>query len=873
MCESSPILENMNFPNWARILHEAGFTPSSINIQFKEETNNEKSYTYWSTTFLERRHVRRLRCILTYTDSESGQIHTFTGDSSDSKMKALHSAAECLASIIESPNLMSKINDPPDALRRKWLSKIPSQVSYFMPLLPCFNKPLEASSTWHFYQLEFIVVANAIKADIKQNITNSLQIPGAESLASYMGLGDDSEIPFGVLFPCSIEPMFKCISETHFQGTFTLPKCESESGIVQVSLKNHTVVERDDWCPEDLRFAKKFNEAIEKWKFYGLPVLCPFKLVPEMKTNSEVEVFSPADRTYLLLPLKIFNKENWHDKKIEPKIEVDFSLIKAVCQSDTARADKTLSSTLDKAQLKYRKFQASHFVMLIERCIIWKHFEAKLYNLGEVLSTLDSQINHQKLNRTSITAASKHSLNHYLSQALTTFPAKEYERLEFLGDSVLLHYTVMNVFARNHNLVWNDDDIVSILSQAVKNQNICSSASRIGVQLGIHKNSKWQSHYHRKKITQDSSDIVSCELSNSTLSNVTEAVIGAIYASQIPERDHMIIGLLNELELPLPKTKEQEGSEWFCAYGSCLSQGYPFQLDRSWIEELVTAGTVIYCNREVSEKLSDGYKKLKSIFSIDDQVSLPKQTEILISVALFDDSLEYISDDANCDDEDLDDISFRTKIASNAKGLLRVAHMRETVFHVGNAALYVMVCNQIFHQHPKATAGDLHLIKICVTCDDVLSYVAVKTSIHLCLFDKSAQNIVELIKIMEESDALGTQLWSKQEDWLISGGLEEFKRRCTSCQTPRYHGIVAGQLLASKCKKLPKYITQDIAFSMKCIIGAFSLSCGLEKTWSILFPFFEELCVITAEELRTASQKYSSLGINHSKGKDASLMG
>jgi dsRNA-specific ribonuclease len=1105
-------------PRWLRLLHEAGLSLSSVTIYFTEVMNEQQHFSDWSNNMLDRRRPFLFRCSISYAIDEAASSEkkkrTFVGDVRSSKMRALESASVLVFESIKSTTKEGHTKDNHEPLCtdnhiypvKKLKSRIPARTKYVIPLLPCFNTPLEESSTWHLYRLEFSVELQNATSDTKIG-TSAMR----QSLASFLGFDDYCATPLGILFPCSIEPgKNSYCDDDHsltFKAEFSVPKLESDDSHVIVTLTDHSIIQKSEWTKEVLGAAINFNRGMEKWKLYGLPSSCPFS---EKNTNNtcnstgaDANEWSPADRTYLMVPLKATHgsKDEVHTSMpyAAEGAQVDADLLLAIhhdqrqplirCNSVTIRArvlsglctvilcwqgcrilaelgfplsiicllgftvllpllyylipgsptvergllshrflaegveqkvacdriyvfderhnllvdgkqciidgsNDYLSKTNDmvrfeeKAGLKleetsylqyYKKrfgicirhprmplipligfengfthrafdptlqesdvtpnrvlkactfpevitvlpmprdiiylfqYQAT-FMAKLEARINMAHFEASIRELGgDVVLPRFERVAKDNFRTGSNTGNHASSFNTLLTMALTLRPTKTYERLEFLGDAVLLHYTTMNLFSKSFQLLWTFDDQGLILAEAVRNKELCKAAARIGLHVGAITDPQWQSLYHPTRTRAACLDHGWVEHSDSTLSDIAEAILGAIFAAKIPGgQDSMAVGYLNELNIPLrlPNSGElvpvRNEGDWFSAHGSCVKDGYPFRVDIPWTNELINVGTITCCAHEVSRRLNEGCQRLTTILShssgnttpklATSLLKLDKVSDILFTTALFDDSLDQFCDDdiSVYSGESMREgthVPLRgTEVTSNynngsvnkdsglpksdePSGLVRVAMLRDCLFHVGNSAMYCMISHHIFHTYEGATAGDLHLLKTCMTTDDVLVYMMIKAGFHACLYDKEGndEKVEQFRKIMSNSDETGKELWRERGGWLIPGGMDSFRSRSSVTPSPRYYGLAGGQLLSSGKRKLPKDMTEDLAFSTKCIIGALALSFGLERTWILLFPFFEETSLLSADEMRLHCSNFSSLCSTYKKGNDASL--
>ena len=86
-------------------------------------------------------------------------------------------------------------------------------------------------------------------------------------------------------------------------------------------------------------------------------------------------------------------------------------------------------------------------------------------------------------------------------------------------------------------------------------------------------------------------------------------------------------------------------------------------------------------------------------------------------------------------------------------------------------------------------------------------------------------------------------------------------------ECPQYVGLAAGRLRGQQ-DKLPDSASEDLQFSMKCIVGALVLAFGVEDAWqNMLRPFFLELLMLSPDELRIAYKDVSPLASGYQKGR------
>jgi dsRNA-specific ribonuclease len=467
-----------------------------------------------------------------------------------------------------------------------------------------------------------------------------------------------------------------------------------------------------------------------------------------------------------------------------------------------------------------------------------------------------------------------------LCEATTTFPSITFQRLEFLGDSVLGFFVALNTFSRNSSLAWDYEDLGNIDQAAVKNVALHGGSLRAGLSRLIHARPiPWRSPYgpaemHKKKRKTSLDPFLEksifgytnegqvIEIGDSILSDIVESVLAAVYLHGMGDADdstggRMTVAVLELLSLPFPNEDETDAISWFRAHGPCLKGGYPFQLDIPWQEQLIKIGTILYCNEGIIKRLEAGYEslldKLGNLASdgIITGCLLQERSKILLLAALFDDNL----DGTNCGAQELE-------------GLCSVALMRDTLFHVGAYALQLMITEEAFRIFPMATENDLHLLRACALTDDITVYVMVKAAFDDSLFDSKADSRKKFRQAAAAADKKGVAFWEARGGWTVKGGVDEFNRRRAhyfpktsrgqESSSPLYAGLAGGRLHGCRTK-VGDSLTGDLQFSFKAIIGALVLSLGTEAMWCCIGPLFEETLLLSADELRAEYSDTSSI--------------
>ena len=473
-----------------------------------------------------------------------------------------------------------------------------------------------------------------------------------------------------------------------------------------------------------------------------------------------------------------------------------------------------------------------------------------------------------------------------LGEALTV---TKYQRLEFLGDSVLGFFVALNLMARNSSLMWDNEDLTMILADACKNTTLYDAALRLGIGSLVRTGKDvWRSTFQTKEtaptapilstiqtITRSrDSDYQIIEATDKILSDVVESLMGAACLVAQSGDSRTLIGFLEGLRLPIsgqePNHKEN-CLPWFQATSTCLRQGYMFGNDAAWREQIIAAGSSLYGNSAVSAKLEVGCRglldKLSAISGDDllvETLSSP-QAKILLMCSLFDDSLldsEKLSTMKSMNGAlrasrmtKLDEM-WKDEHHDHETGVFRPALLRDTLVIVGSYALQLCITTELFHRFPDADQNSLHMLRVCAMADDVVVYIMFKAGIHKFLLDQEADSIPKFISIMEMADVLGNAEWLKRNGWIHPGGLSEYAMRCRKSQRspdslkPQYYGLSGGRLVGKK-QKLPKSITSDLVFSMKAVIGALMLSIGMEGMWTLIGPLFEEVMLLSIDELRS----------------------
>jgi dsRNA-specific ribonuclease len=289
------------------------------------------------------------------------------------------------------------------------------------------------------------------------------------------------------------------------------------------------------------------------------------------------------------------------------------------------------------------------------------------------------------------------------------------------------------------------------------------------------------------------------------LSDLVESLLGAAFlVGKADQSNHMrlLIGLFEALKLPIYNGHGKlvwgdTSKSWFQATSSCLNRGYNFLYDESWQNQIIEIGSALYSDRDVSDRLERGWKDLVKLLvrlsshngNLEEDLGT-QLSKIMLFSSLFDDSLrdasiENESVDSAVDSRSIDSTSTMsttsvTKVSRLRRfnstgasvistdtafedsvdgtngfggqlehGLYRAALLRDTLYLVGSNALQLCLTHDLFNRYPKASEGDLHILRACSMCDDVVVYIMFKAGIHKCLFDQNASCISRFQSIVE----------------------------------------------------------------------------------------------------------------------------
>ncbi|KAL3810012.1 hypothetical protein ACHAXA_006127 [Cyclostephanos tholiformis] len=497
--------------------------------------------------------------------------------------------------------------------------------------------------------------------------------------------------------------------------------------------------------------------------------------------------------------------------------------------------------------------RASTFVGKLERNYLLHLFAWRFIELQDAVKSLSIPVSNTDL----VPLIDKATRGGMLDSASATPLVRSHERLETLGDSVLLHFIVLNLFVQMHSTT--TEFILDVFEQCVTNQGKNVVLYNAALQIGLHRlidvgnsssTKSWKAFF---KAGNEKSTI---ELQKKKLSDTLESLIGATFL--IDPSGCMTVGLLNEIgpcfpDKFAPGVKEKQSVFWFHGKGTCLTARYPFYkcpasaeleqikciLERNHSDQIILQSkAAAFCHLLAKSTIrQDEMKFLQS-----DPIS-----SLLLQSALYDES------------------------NPESFGLESLAKLRDKIFNVGNAALQLSIVSEIYHIYPTSTSGDIHLMKTILMSHDSLAYIFLKNGFHNCLFDENADATDEMKACINKADLLGSKQWAKNEGWVIHGGIKEFQRRVqqhgyNDCRDPQYMGLAAGRLIGHT-KKLTDDAWEDLQFSMKAIVGAVVLSFGVKDAWDMFRPLFLELIMLSPDELRISFAGISDLVSVYQKGR------
>ncbi|KAL7581561.1 hypothetical protein ACA910_022124 [Epithemia clementina (nom. ined.)] len=431
-----------------------------------------------------------------------------------------------------------------------------------------------------------------------------------------------------------------------------------------------------------------------------------------------------------------------------------------------------------------------------------------------------------------------------LREATTLFPAPTYDRLEFLGDSVLGYFLALNVIACNTSLdwtggdggqngtlldvVWDSEDMNEHISIAVRNVALAEAAKQMQLENLLYR----QLHFKSAYLPEDkqSKRQRMNEIPNKTLSDCVESLLCAAFLADEAKNESVVVYILSLLKLPFPM-RNGDKRRWFKASGAALNQCYPihtnFHKNISRIFDILQATTVI------RDRLDQGVEQLRGILATSSgkEKRLPpldSNMHILLQCALFDDDL--MQEEENC---------------GSIVDFLPLVLLRENLYVIGAFALQLMISKEFYERFEKANSNDLHMLRACAMNDDVLAYIMVKNGIHNCLYDLTSECVSLFVSKVQQAEKMADE---RRQERLASG--------CNGSSTvdmftvKKYPGLAGGRLMGSESKKLSGKYTGELMFSFKCIVGSLTLSFGEKEMWGVISCLFDELLAMSPEMIR-----------------------
>jgi len=454
----------------------------------------------------------------------------------------------------------------------------------------------------------------------------------------------------------------------------------------------------------------------------------------------------------------------------------------------------------------------------------------------------------------------------YLEEATSIGSFIAYERLEHLGDAVLGYFVALNYFACNSSMQWDDEDMGQHKLLTTRNKVLKRAALKCGIDRVIYEcqsDKLWEMAF--KGNVNYGSQRQPRDLCYRHLSEVVESIIGVAFLNCSDAHgpifndccEKKVIEFLEELNLPFQLSLEQKrysDERWFKAVHACIFEGFSFNNDEAWSIQYKEIISTFHCEVYIKERLLRGTQKLLSILkklNPNNSLELSTEMEVMLACALFNDSLESDSEDS---------------IGANPPIIF--ARLRENLFFIGESALHLAITMECFKRYPHASAGDLHMLKICCTSDDSIAYIALKHGIDECLYEEESECINRFKFLLSAADMYGQKLNSilpqaaYKDRWIHSWWYNESNVDIY----PRYIGL-GGGCLAGEKTKVGKMLTADLTYGFKSILGSLVLSVGLERMWYSVIPLFEEILMLSPDETRNYFK--TNITVSYASGKNA----
>jgi dsRNA-specific ribonuclease len=325
------------------------------------------------------------------------------------------------------------------------------------------------------------------------------------------------------------------------------------------------------------------------------------------------------------------------------------------------------------------------------------------------------------------------------------------------------------------------------------------------------------------------------------------------------EHSDMAVSLMQKLQLSI-SCKDFVMEHGFSAYDAiipCLKHGYPFEKDVAWQCQLNALRDFLDSDEQTLDELETRRKALMKILdnsSGSDNLNCEiasKRSRTLLFCALFHDG-----DNENTSEENADNGVTET---GSEEGMRHLLNFREMLHLVGAYSLQLRITTELHERYPKASEGDMHIMRACAINDDVVVYIMMKAGIQATVYRMDPKTINRFQLKMMVADGNGSEVWKACGGWVLNGGVEEYaRRRCCGPSVPQYVGLAGGRLHGNK-GKLPLDDTKELMFTMKAIMGALVLATGMDSMWQYIGPLFEELLLLSADELTREYSNHSTI--------------
>jgi dsRNA-specific ribonuclease len=419
--------------------------------------------------------------------------------------------------------------------------------------------------------------------------------------------------------------------------------------------------------------------------------------------------------------------------------------------------------------------------------------------------------------------------------ASTVRPIPKYERLEFLGDSVLGFFIAINIWSLNSSFRHHEDSIRVIIQHMSRNCELTDGFLRLGAFVSsmllselVHLSpSNKESFALFKLLTGSRTE--SCEVydvKHKTMADAFESILGALFLSGLPT---LIVSLLKNAKFTIPATVKSFELFSFPSSSPCLNSGFDFDHDERWKHQLKHLSQKC---KSLSESLRRNVMQLGQSIGI----SISRRGQFLFSCALCNNE-KYLS---------LGD--YETS---------RFLTLRHSLCTVGSYALQLQVSHEVYKRYPHAQPNDLHLLRASALTDDVIGYIMIKNCLHGTLASPHTKAIALFEEELRHAEEDGRSLWKKNGGWFV--GIQQFRNRSRNSEAlPRYPGICGGRLFGNS-QKINEELSHDLASSFKAIFGALTIVFGADEAWKRVRIMFDEIFLLSANETRKNCNHWSSL--------------